>query len=130
LEAVENRMALFMGLPLDYLETLQIVHYSEGQEFKAHNDWFADANPSGPGNRSQTLLVFLNDIEDGGQTGFKELDISVEPRAGRAIHWFNCKTSKEESCDGRLIHAGLPPRSGEKFAVNCWGRTGPWRGVR
>ena len=130
LECVERRAALIMGLPLSFLETLQVVHYEASQEFKAHHDWFSDDAPSGPGNRSHTIFVFLNDLDpedEGGCTWFQQLDLRVKPKVGRAIHWFNCSGDEQRTCDARLMHAGLPPQRSQKWGLNIWGRTCPWR---
>jgi hypothetical protein len=62
-------------------------------------------------NRYLVFLWYLNDVADGGETTFPNLGVSVEPRAGRLLmfppYWM-------------FQHAGLPPRSGNKFIVSTY----------
>ena len=39
------------------------------------------------GLRAFTLLIYLNDVPDGGETVFTKLNVSVAPRKGAAVLW-------------------------------------------
>src|SRR5678815_3116614 len=62
-------------------------------------------------NRYLVFIWYLNDVAEGGETEFPGLDVSVQPRTGRLLmfppYWM-------------YQHAGLPPRSGNKFIVSTY----------
>ena len=43
------------------------------------------------GNRIGTLLMYLSDVEQGGATVFTKLGISVRPKKGLVVFWWNLK---------------------------------------
>lgn len=64
-------------------ERMRCYRYEPGEYFAPHGD---QSYPGGPGERSLlTLMVYLNDDFDGGQTAFLDLHKLVEPRRGRAL---------------------------------------------
>ena len=64
-----------------------------GQEFKAHTDYFEaeqyDKYATAMGQRTYTFFIYLNDVEEGGETDFESLGLVVRPRQGSAIVWNN-----------------------------------------
>lgn len=62
-------------------------------------------------NRYLVFLWYLNDVPDGGETQFSQLDLSVQPQAGRLIvfppYWM-------------FQHAGLPSPHTEKFILSTY----------
>jgi len=85
---VEERICALLDCRPECTEPLQVIHYSPGQEYSEHLDGYDSAtehglaNCSRGGNRLVTTLMYLSEVEDGGETNFFELDISVEPRQG------------------------------------------------
>ncbi|PHJ25300.1 2og-fe oxygenase family protein [Cystoisospora suis] len=116
-ENVEKLVAAFAGMPVEHLEPLVIVKYEEGQYFKQHHDG---------GFRPRTVLLYLNDVEEGGETSFDRLGFRVAPMKGAALMWNNSHPGSTD-IDSRLLHAGLPPARGVKFAVNCFFNKDPIR---
>lgn len=126
IRTIETRLVLLTGIPLRHWETLQLTHYTEGQEYRPHFDWFDESD----NNRSATVFVYLNDVpsELDGATEFPRLELVVQPKKGNALVWFNCSArGNEVVCDENTEHAGRPPKSGEKYGLNCWARTLPYR---
>lgn len=126
LASVERRLVLMLGVPISHWETLQLTRYQKGQEYKPHFDWF----DSSSNNRAATVFVYLNDVPEnyGGQTEFTSIGLSVQPKCGNALVWFNCSARGESVvCDTSTRHAGMPPTDGEKYGLNCWARTAPYR---
>jgi prolyl 4-hydroxylase len=123
---LEKRAVLLSGIPLKYWETFQLTHYTAGQQYRPHFDWFDESD----NNRAATIFVYLNSVELDGATEFPRLGLSVQPKEGNALMWYNCSArGNSVECDVNTEHAGRPPRSGEKFALNCWARTRPYRGA-
>ena len=126
IKSVEERLVLLTGFGLTHWETLQLTQYRKGQQYKPHFDWFDHAS----NNRAVTVFIYLNNVseEDGGQTEFTDINLSVQPTLGNAIVWYNCAARGDNVvCDNKTKHAGRPPKHGEKFGLNCWARTSPYR---
>ena len=86
-EEVGNRIADLVQLPLVHAESFQVVYYQSTQEYQAHLDTF---DPSikeysyylkNGGQRIITALLYLNDVEEGGETnlnsGFSFFDVGA-----------------------------------------------------
>ncbi|CAA9285542.1 MAG: hypothetical protein AVDCRST_MAG56-4219 [uncultured Cytophagales bacterium] len=117
LRAIYRKTAALLSVPEDCIEDLQIVRYAEGQEFKVHFD-------SNKGNaRVHTLLVYLNDAFEGGETYFPEIDLKVKPRQGRMLYFLN-RDAQHKNIPFSA-HAGLPVRNGIKYGCNIWVRSTP-----
>ena len=124
LASIQNRTAHLLGLPLsDFIplaEDLQVVHYGEGEQFGVHHD-----SSAGFQRRDLTLLIYLNDVEAGGQTVFPEASeagaggLSVSPRKGTAVLFYNLLEGTT-SPDPLAVHQALPVATGEKYACNFW----------
>lgn len=129
--AVAGRIAARVGLPLTHAESLQVIHYEPGQEYRPHFDAYDLATEKGQrycargGQRLVTALAYLNDVEAGGATGFPRLSIDVTPRRGRVLVFHNCHPGTTV-CDPRTYHQGKPPGRGDKWAFNLWFHERPY----
>lgn len=103
--------------PPEALEPIQCVSYRSGQEFRPHFDAYADMNDK-VRQRRWTVLVYLNDDFEGGETLFPLLGVRVVPRTGSALVFDNLRG--DMSPNPLSLHAGCPVRSGRKFACNIW----------
>lgn len=134
LERVEKRAAKLLAVPLEHIETLQLLRYEPSQRYNAHHDFFVDG-PDAANNRIKTALVYLNDLDaddEGGGTRFPEINLEIRPTTGRVVVWHNCdaeegEAATSENCDKRTLHAGEPPQKSTKFAINIWARNLPTR---
>jgi len=139
-ERISGRVAkLFSatGFPLtpDYIEPLQLVRYQPGERFAPHHDYHEVAESSIQGEqRAFTVLIFgstFSSTDDGGETHFPHLGVSVWPRKGDALVWSNVDDEGEPN--PRSQHEGRPPVNGVKVAINCWIANTPYdvsRGLR
>jgi prolyl 4-hydroxylase len=67
-----------------------------------------------------TILVYLNTGFTFGETYFPEIDVKITPKIGRAIHFLNRDSNNNPI--RYSVHAGLPVRTGIKYACNIWVR--------
>ena len=68
--------------------------------------------------RFATVLVYLKDVEEGGETQFPELEISVKPRKGLALVWNSMNAVG--MCDPTSIHNAAKVIKGHKFIIQRW----------
>jgi prolyl 4-hydroxylase len=123
---VRQKMNDLLGIDSNQAECLQGQRYTVGQEFKPHLDWFQQRSPGwarekgNGGQRGYTAMVYLNDVEAGGETDFPRLDIAVAPRAGTLLAWNNA--DDDGVPNPFTIHAGNPVTRGVKYIVTNWYR--------
>jgi TPR repeat protein len=130
LEMVNLRTAQAVGMPPENAEGLGVLHYLPGESYAPHSDFIPDtpanaAQLAARGQRTRTLLVYLNEDFAGGETAFPRLDLHFKPPAGAALVFHNVNE------DGRVspltLHAGTPPTRGEKWVISKWFRDKPLR---
>ena len=85
IQAIAERIAAIVGLPLNQAESLQVIRYSVGQEYRPHFDAYDLSTPKGQrytargGQRLVTTLTYLSEVGAGGETGFPRLGVDVAP---------------------------------------------------
>lgn len=117
---IEKRISTIMNIPIEHGEGLQILRYTPGQQYKAHHDFFSSASKVVNNNRISTLVMYLNDVEEGGETFFPQLNFSVSPKKGMAVYFeyfYNDQTLNELT-----LHGGAPVIAGEKWVATQWMR--------
>ena len=98
-----------------------------GAEYKPHYDSFdydaeeGKKNWEPGGQRMLTALAYLNDVEEGGGTGFPNLGVEIEAKKGDVLVFHNTPPDSNK-IHPKSLHAGLPVIAGEKWAINLWFR--------
>lgn len=100
-----------VGLPIpgsNLTADLVIKRYAAGGDegFQPHFDAIFDRC-----HRYLVFLWYLNDVAEGGETRFTDLDMNVQARTGRLLmfppYWM-------------YQHAGMPPRSNDKYILSTY----------
>ena len=73
---------------------------------------------------SDRRFLYFNDVDEGGETEFNLLNITVRPRRGRLLLWPNVLDARPDLVDRRTDHEARPVLAGQKHAVNSWVRFG------
>ncbi|OIT03288.1 putative prolyl 4-hydroxylase 4 [Nicotiana attenuata] len=129
----------FFSLP-ENGEDIQVLRYEEGQKYEPHYDYFSDkVNIVRGGHRLATVLMYLSDVEKGGETVFPEAEestrrrsmaaddslsecarkgIAVKPRKGDALLFFSLHPNAVP--DPMSLHGGCPVIEGEKWSATKW----------
>ncbi|XP_059643539.1 probable prolyl 4-hydroxylase 10 [Cornus florida] len=135
---IEKRIADFTFIPVENGEGLQILHYEVGQKYEPHYDYFLDDfNTKNGGQRIATVLMYLSDVEEGGETVFpvakgnyssvpwwNELSecgkggLSVKPKMGDALLFWSMKP--DATPDPSSLHGGCPVIKGNKWSSTKW----------
>jgi prolyl 4-hydroxylase len=105
-----DRVAAHMPSPLCNMqpvganERFRCYRYTPGQRFAPHYDGAYERNET---ERSLlTLIVYLNEGFEGGETGFLDYDVTAIPRTGSALLFQHY-----------MLHEGVSVRSGTKYVL-------------
>lgn len=115
-QSVNRTIAAASATEVDWGEPLHILRYRPGQQYRPHHDAHAFAPLKK--RRTATALLYLNDGYEGGETHFPEIDITVRGGVGDLLVFHNLDA--EGMPDMRMLHAGLPVTSGEKWLATRW----------
>jgi len=139
--AIEQRVALWTHLNVSHQEDVQVLRYAHGQKYGAHYDSLDNDSP-----RIATVLLYLADVEEGGETAFPQnsqwLDdstgerlgpfsdcadghVAAKPRKGDALLFFSLLPNGQ--MDGAAMHTGCPVIKGVKWTATVWIHTKPFR---
>lgn len=137
LRYVEEKIAVLTGIPSGHGEPFNILRYELGQHYDSHYDSFAETDYGRqPSQRVATVLVYLSDVEEGGETSFllegkdglerlatidyKKCDtgIKYKPRAGDALLFWSY--TPEHTQDKHSLHGGCPVINGTKWTMTKW----------
>jgi prolyl 4-hydroxylase len=127
LEKITNKVLI----PLPNAESLQVVHYDVGGKYEHHYDSFSQTRrqhwmftPDGcNGQRTMTVILYLNTPEEGGSTTFPRLKTTVQAKKGRALVFSNLVMGTDWR-HPLSEHSGDPVIKGEKWMANLWYRIG------
>jgi hypothetical protein len=110
-----ERISKATGLKPENGGKFQLTSYDEGVGYKTHTDC---AENDEKRDRFGTILVYLQDVKDGGETRFPELNITVKPKAGRALIWNSMDS--EGNCDPTTVHSADKVIRGRKVILQRW----------
>ncbi|KAL7518179.1 hypothetical protein ACHAWX_003032 [Stephanocyclus meneghinianus] len=117
---VLERIADVTNSTINHSEHLQILQYETGQYYTSHNDYIHLQLDMPCGPRILTIFLYLNNVEEGGETRFPLLGVLVEPKMGNALIWPNVKDEDPDKKDPRTDHEAMPVIKGAKFGANAW----------
>lgn len=126
IEGLERRIASLMNWPVENGEGLQVLNYQVGAQYRPHFDYFPPDQPGSAvhtargGQRTATLVLYLNDVPHGGETYFPNAGVSVEAKQGRAAY-FRYMNGRRQ-LDPLSLHGGAPVVEGEKWIMTRWVR--------
>jgi prolyl 4-hydroxylase len=129
-QQLDDMLSELSGMDPTYGEPLQGQRYATGQEFKPHTDYFT---PEGAdyerfcaiaGQRTWTFMIYLNEVEAGGATRFKEIGKTYRPECGKLLCWNN--RNRDGSVNPNTLHHGMKVRRGVKYVITKWYREREW----
>ncbi|XP_014519870.1 probable prolyl 4-hydroxylase 10 [Vigna radiata var. radiata] len=142
---IEKKLSDFTFIPVEHGEGLQVLHYEVGQKYEPHYDYFLDDfNTKNGGQRIATVLMYLTDVEEGGETVFpaakgnfssvpwwNELSdcgkkgLSIKPKRGDALLFWSMKP--DATLDPSSLHGGCPVIKGNKWSSTKWMRVNEYK---
>jgi prolyl 4-hydroxylase len=70
------------------------------------------------------MVIYLNDVEEGGETTFPSAGWTVAPQRGSAVYFEYCNALGH--VDVLSVHAGSAVTRGEKWVLTKWMRERPF----
>ena len=128
--ALAAKISEITGIGPHHAEPLQGQRYRVGEEYRHHRDHFRIDKPHWQierrrgGQRTWAAMVYLNAVEEGGETDFPELDLKIVPEPGLLVLWDNM--DRQGMPNPATRHAALPVLAGRKHVVTQWYRQGEW----
>ena len=123
---LDDRFAALLGVDPRLSEPIQGQRYDPGEYFKEHTDWFAphskefEEHSARGGQRTWTVMVYLNAVERGGETCFKHLGRCFTPVKGMALAWNNLQA--DGTPNSFTLHESMPVLEGNKWVITKWFR--------
>ncbi len=127
---LDRRISEVMNWPIENGEGLQILNYKVGAEYRPHFDYFSEDESGSKhhlgkgGQRVSTLVVYLCNVEAGGETTFPAIGLTIKPKIGSAVYFEYCNSLGQ--VDPLTLHGGAPVLKGEKWIVTKWKRQGKY----
>jgi prolyl 4-hydroxylase len=118
--ALNQRIAAASGTSAAQGEPLQVLRYRSGGEYRPH----FDAIPGFANQRILTMIVWLSEDYEGGETMFMKSGAKLKGRIGDALLFRNARPDGTRDPDSG--HAGLPVTHGEKLIASRWIRARPF----
>lgn len=122
---IDERICKLIGIDSMYGEVIQGQYYEVGQEFKAHTDYFEineyDLHCSVLGQRTYTIMIYLNEVEQGGETRFAKVGCEFKPMTGTAVIWNSLNA--DGSPNVNTLHQAKPVINGHKAIITKWFRS-------
>ncbi|KAL8098138.1 hypothetical protein AgCh_031057 [Apium graveolens] len=117
IQEIEKRISVYSQIPIENGELIQVLRYEKNQFYKPHHDYFSDTfNLKRGGQRVATMLMYLTDNVEGGETFFPMAGsgecscggrmvkgMCVKPNKGDAVLFWSmekCDAPEQEKCDG------------------------------
>lgn len=78
---------------------------------EGYHVWHCENSAIASKGRAVAWILYLNDIEEGGETEFLYLSKRIKPKTGRLVIW---------PAGWTHTHRGNPPLEGEKYIITGW----------
>ncbi|PNY06134.1 prolyl 4-hydroxylase subunit alpha-1-like protein, partial [Trifolium pratense] len=132
--AIEKRISVYSQVPVENGELMQVLRYEKNQYYRPHHDYFSDTfNLKRGGQRIATMLMYLGDNVEGGETHFPSAGsdecscggkltkgLCVKPIKGNAVLFWSMGLDGQSDPDS--VHGGCPVLAGEKWSATKWMR--------
>jgi prolyl 4-hydroxylase len=116
IKVVQESLYRWYGVQFPQAETCSVLRYNPGQQYKRHVDnillssRFQEVEQGIP-TRDVSIVGYLNDDFEGGETFFDRQNIKVSPKLGSVIVFPSYYTHP---------HQSLPVTIGKKYAWTTW----------
>jgi len=117
LDEIDYRLEKGLGLAAAHGAGWQITSYDQQEGYTKHTDCVVGDSVS-VFKRIATVLIYLTDVEEGGETVFDRMNVKVKPGFGKAVVWRNLDSEGE--CNILTEHTAKPVVKGRKVIMQRW----------
>jgi FkbH-like protein len=117
---INDRICRTMGIDASHSEGIQGQYQEAGQEPTYDHEQNQLAATDARGQRTYTFMVHLTDVEEGGETDFEKLGITIKPKRGQALIWNNLDTRGMPNPN--TLHHARPVLRGSQCIITQWFR--------
>lgn len=125
-ENIGNKISNEIGYSIKNMEYFQVSCYNVGEESKPHYDsWKQDGSPEHlnnfkfGGNRLVTVVLYLNNVIEGGETKMTKLNKLVIPKQGKILFLENCDKGTNNQNEVSE-YCSMPLLNGIKYVLTIW----------
>jgi prolyl 4-hydroxylase len=114
-----KKLSILVNKPgRNFDKAFQVIHYGPNEFYEHHTDPSPARNKKeNIKHRKLTILCYLNDVEEGGETEFPKLNLKISPKKGKIIYFDNYEGN---NINPLCLHKGCNVLKGEKWAFNLW----------
>lgn len=118
-EEVREKVYRAFNLDGGQFQTPQFLRYEQGQYYRPHYDhYLTQSNKVSCGHqRVRTFVIYLSDVEAGGETYFPKLRLGVAPQVGRLLSF---RYDYDSVTNDQTLHEARPVKQGIKYALTLW----------
>jgi prolyl 4-hydroxylase len=122
---ITKRICKMVNKPFENAEDLQVVKYKPNGMYRPHHDACCDDNEQcneflkRGGQRVKTVVIYLTDDFEGGETNFPTLNKKYKPAKNSGI-LFDPLDTDCTTCHPKALHEGSPVTRGTKMICNVW----------
>ena len=119
---LRERISALTSLSLRSFENIMVVNYACGGLYTVHFDVMTPSlnrnYTHGMRNRMVTIVIYLKDVNDGGETVFPSMGLRVPPKKFSALMFYNMY--RNGGINYLAGHSSCPVVYGEKWIANQW----------
>ena len=119
--SIYDKISNILNIDKDRFEDIQIIKYKKDDLFDVHVDYFMsttdDKYIKKGGQRVGTVILYLNNVENGGETFFPLLRIIEQPKTGKMIYF---KYDYSDEINFKTSHKGMSVIDDEKWIATVW----------
>ena len=124
INSIDKKICDTLGIDSSFSEPIQAQRYTVTQQFKPHTDFFSedeyDEHCVYQGNRTWTFMIYLNTVQEGGETYMCKINKKFIPQSGTALIWNNLNQNGRGN--ENTLHSGEPVLKGSKYIITKWFR--------
>jgi len=133
-DKISDYSVFLTHIPKENNEALQVARYNINGKFDSHYDCcvYDDEEKcrimnGNAGQRRSTLMVYLNDDFEGGETEFVNIGITIKPEKGKAILFWS--TYENGMPIENSMHRGKKVTKGMKIICTKWSHMNKWENM-
>lgn len=109
---IYEKCSQLTNTPINNMESISVVKYEKGGFYREHTD--ANSNF----HRLYTVIIYLNDDYEGGETEFRRINKKYKLKKGDALFFNNYDSLGNSTV--LSFHSGNEVISGVKYIANMW----------